>query len=1166
MRAALLALSLVASVVHAQDLEDDAKKFLASRPELQALVGKAADKEGNGVYKLKVDAPVPPTWVVKAGSGWVVVMSVDSSRLQLSSLIPSSVLGNAAVKSIFVVVGAANGTLPGGKSFPAIAFGSGVTLSAQLEVGTDGTLGQLRTAGLLPQTPLGITGTTGGTLVESLMSASPPQLGALDFTLKLSVPSMVPAPFTVLASPKLTLGDATFTFTRTAGSFSLSGEQLDSKLAFTGRTFTLPKTKLTFTASGNAYDVAVEGTSSGNSWKDAFGLNRVELKSVSVRGTISAARDANAKTKVKGFSLGLGAKVKIEKSDYDGEFTIDVENNALKELTLALNGELELGGIIPPAREFKFKQFAIAFTPATMTAALAGRMSWRDFEGTGAVVLSGQPLVLVKLQNFDLTKIVQATGPKPQGMPELPPLDLVVAVGKGDSQVPGVVQDIIDSASGIPGSKIALADGVSLLTRIDAQKLGGDGWGMRGPVAMSGSLDAKTGSFRVAAAMSNIPKVDGLPKGFSIEAPELFLSASNKSGATVASFGLAVRLLVPIDKQPLAFKGSIAASTAGTFSFTGALETNWVNPVGLEGITVVAPVVVTIGASVDGSIDMGFQAGMSLAKRKYAPMAMCLNLQAAVPAPVPKKVAIRFKGSEFGPQAQLEVMAALVKSIATGPMKAAMSDPKDQAAMAAVGPGVDHITDSVNDLNLPLIAFTDVDVALTTPGVTCDLPAIEGVGVKVNGGARYMTTNLGAVESEVSLARGLKFYTKPADLQIANVLAVKGAVIDVLVPMPGSPPDPQAAARAAKARKKLDDLKGELAATKKALSKAKDDDDKADLKEDQEDLEADIARLERQAKADTAAHFTIAGRIEVLRYAGGVDINIDRQGAQFAIETEVADLGKLKIRAESEGDDLAKATDFALGLEVSADPEGQKAFWKKLLAALQANAQTRKAAAAAVSKGSADAEKDAQAAFDRLDDDVGKDYRKAKKALKRAKKKLRKAERAIDRAKDKCKDDLGPAWRLCDTLDGAKATLKASGKTVEVSRAAVKEIEKGQKYAQLQTAKATLASIKTGNKLAEQGLAGWGAVDRIAKMAAENAELITIDELRLDGSLRTRKGTLSVTASVGDADVDETFDVDLSSNAPLDVMPLAERIADEITKQATTEGSPIWKQLRKGKK
>lgn len=1165
MRAALVALSLFAFVAHAEDLEEDAKKFLAGRPELQALVGKAADKEGNGVYKLKVDAPVPPTWVVKAGSAWVVVMSVDSSRLQLSSLIPSNVLGNAAVKQIFVVVGAANGTLPGGKSFPAIAFGSGVTLSAQLEVGTDGTLGQLRTAGLLPQTPLGIVGTTGGTLVESLMSASPPQLGAMDYSLKLSVPSMVPAPFTVLTSPRLTLGNATFTFTRTAGSFSLSGEQLDSTLAFTGRTFSLPKTKLTFTSSGNAYDVAVEGTSTGNSWKDAFGLSKVELKSVSVRGTISAAKDAG-KTKVKGFSLGLGAKVKIDRADYDGEFTIDVENNALKELTLALNGELDLGFVGPGARDFKFKQFAIAFTPATMTAALAGRMAWRDFEGTGAVVLSGQPLVLVKLQNFDLMKIVQATGPKPQGMPELPPLDLVVAVGKGDSQVPGVVQDLIDSASGIPGSKITLADGVSLLTRIDAQKLGGDGWGMRGPVAMSGSLDAKTGSFRVAAAMSNIPKVEGLPKGFSIEAPEIFLSVSNKSGATVASFGLAVRLLVPIDKQPLAFKGSIAASTAGSFSFAGALETNWVNPVGLEGLTIVAPVVVTIGASVDGSVDMGFQAGMSIAKKKYAPMAICLNLQAAVPAPVPKKVAIRFKGSEFGPQAQLEVMAALVKSIATGPMKAAMSDPKDQAAMAAVGPGIDHITDSVNDLNLPLIAFTDVDVALTTPGVTCDLPAIEGVGVKVSGGARYMTTNLGVVESEVSLARGLKFYTRPNDLQIANVLAVKGAVIDVLVPMPGSPPDPAAAARAAKAKKKLDDRKAELAATKKALAKAKDDDDKADLKEDKEDLEAEIAQLERQAKADTAGHFTIAGRIEVLRYAGAVDINIDRQGAQFAIETEVADLGKLKIRAESEGDDLTRSTDFALGLEVSADPEGQKAFWKKLLAALQANAQTRKAAAAAVSQGSANAEKDAQAAFDRLDDDVGKDYRKAKKAFKRAKKKLRKAERAIDRAKDKCKDDLGPAWKLCDTLDGAKATLKASGKTVDVTRAAVKEIEKGQKYAQLQTAKATLASIKTGNKLAEQGLAGWGAVDRIAKMAAENAELITIDELRLDGSLRSRKGTLSVTASVGDADIDETFDVDLSSNAPLDVMPLAERLADEITKQATTEGSPIWKQLRKGKK
>src|SRR3990167_8434709 len=98
-----------------------------------------------------------------------------------------------------------------------------------------------------------------------------------------------------------------------------------------------------------------------------------------------------------------------------------------------------------------------------------------------------------------------------------------------------------------------------------------------------------------------MPPIKGLPKGFGVEAPEVFVAAAQKGGVTVGSLGLGLRLVMPVDRRGLAFRGAMAGSSAGTFSFTGALESNWVNPIGLEGITVVAPVVVTVGVGGDGS-------------------------------------------------------------------------------------------------------------------------------------------------------------------------------------------------------------------------------------------------------------------------------------------------------------------------------------------------------------------------------------------------------------------------------------------------------------------------------------------------------------------------------------------------------------------------------------
>lgn len=1170
----------LASSAWAQDELGEVKSFMQGQPALARFADKVPTRVAAGVYQVPVDTSDVQLFVLKQGGAWAGALTVAPAKLALTALIPDNVLGRVTVKTVFLVVASAGGTLTakgtGGALQAALGtfgrdapFVAGANLYAQLEIGGDGTLGALQNAGLLPRAPLWLSGSTGGVLVDALLGAQAPDLKGMDFSLSLGVPSMVPAPFNVIASPKLTLGDASFTFTRTAGSFSLRGEQLNSKLQVGAQTFVLPKTVLTFTQSGGSYEVSVEGRSAENQpWRDAFGLKGVDLKSVSLGGTVSSTKTGDTSPPIKGFGLSIGARVAVNKKDYDGRFLVTVENNALKELAITLNGELNLD-FFPGGRDFTFKQFQISVSPATQQAAIGGELAWRSFTGQAALVLAQKPIVFLRLKNLDLTQLIGKSGAV-QGMPSLPPLDVVLAFGAAGkagevSNLPSVAQSMIDEVTGATGGKVSMVDGLNLMTRIDADKLGGDQFGQKGPMVLAGNIDPEKGAFRIAASLPSIPPIKGLPQGFGVEAPEMFLAVQSKGGPSVASFGLGLRLLLPVDGQVLAFKGSIAASTSGTFSFTGALETDWKNPIGLDGVTILAPVVVTIGVSADASVDLGFQAGMSVAKQTYQPAALCLNLQAAAPAPFPKKIAFKFKGTEIGPQAQMDIMEALVKSVANGPLKNSLTNPQDQKNLALVGPGVDKISDLVDGLNLPLLSFTNFDLALTTPAVSCDLPGIEGLGVRIKGTGKFMNKPLASIDSYINLSQGLKISGEVPELNFIEVVKISNAQLLVTAPMPGTAPPPDQS-KITQLQKQIARAEGELAAVKKKIKKTKDADDKADLEDAKAEMESDLDDLKQdlaRASLPDMGTFFIAGNAQVLRANGGIRVLIDRIGAEFDFTAELADLGATQLHAETEGQNLLKATDFEVSLNAQVD--SQATILKKLGQALKASAAARKQLADANKANTEQAIKDAQAEFDRLDAQTGRDFRKAQKDVRKAKAALKKAKRAIRKAKKKCKDDLGPAWKLCDVMDAAKETLRAANSTLDASKDSLKAIEKSADYARLQTSKATLNTLKAGSKLADAGLAGWGAIDNVGNMVLAGGDLVEIEEVELRGSLKKRTGSLSVVASVGDEEIERSFDLDMSSASPLDLAPLAEDVADQIAEQATKEDSKVWKALRKKK-
>lgn len=166
---------------------------------------------------------------------------------------------------------------------------------------------------------------------------------------------------------------------------------------------------------------------------------------------------------------------------------------------------------------------------------------------------------------------------------------------------------------------------------------------------------------------------------------------------------------------------------------------------------------------------------------------------------------------------------------------------------------------------------------------------------------------------------------------------------------------------------------------------------------------------------------------------------------------------------------------------------------------------------------------------------------------------------------DKCKKDLGPIGFVCDTVDAAKETVKATKKSLDAAKDVLAGIEKSAKYAKLKTAEATLASLEAGNELVKAGLAGWAAIDNVTKLVANGVakDLISIEEIELEGSLKKLKGSLRIKASVGDLELEQELSVSLGAGGNLDIGAFADKAADEIMAQATKENSAVWKALRK---
>jgi hypothetical protein len=765
----------------------------------------------------------------------------------------------------------------------------------------------------------------------------------------------------------------------------------------------------------------------------------------------------------------------------------EVQAGKVKELSATLTGTLPLGHFgLPHGEGLTLESPALGVRPGDGLGYLSGSVQFKGVQCGAALVLgAGKSALWLQARRLDLGKLLQLE----RVLGRVPKLEAVLVLGQAAAastavaDLPAPVQAMVAEVAGAATSKLAVATGVTLFTKLNAKDLGFDKVSIPGPLLLTGALDLETRQFELDAALGAMPEIPDRPRGVVFESPQFMFGVKKTDLGPELRVGLRLAMKVHAGAQELEVDTRVTADSQGTLSFLGELATDWVEPLGLKGVTLKAPLAVTVAASAEGSADLGFQAGARIGDQEFNPVALCLNIQAAAPVPVTRKLGIHFKASTLAVGTELALVQSLLKSAVEGPLKKGIPNARFRAALAKVDTAGDKVVRSAEKLPLP--ALENAELYLATPDIKCELPAFTGMGAQLSGELVLQKNKLGQFDSKVSLEEGLTIAGKVHPFKLLGLVELRDATLDLGAPMP----------RAGAA----------------------------------------------------AAHFFFDGQVSLLQFEGKVHVVVDKQQVSFDLATELADLGALELWAKSVGGGL-EGSDFQLGLRAEASAKARAALFKRLSVALQAVAAETRAAAAKEQAGYEKAMAAASRDYDQLDRTVGAEVRSAEAKVAGAQHDLDHATQQVEEAKKRCqKKGLG---LLCEFTDAAKEGVKVAERSLGVAKGSLEALRKSEQFGNLAAKKASLETLKAEHFVASRSLAAAEDLDKVAAKAATGAshDLLGIEKLELEGSVRKASGTLSVTFKAGKGTVTERFEVDLKQKLGLVLGPVAHRIGDELAR------------------
>lgn len=897
--------SMAGPALDGSEATQSARAALAQLPGLAAFAGQSLVEEGNAVRLTIEGAAAPQVYLLRGpNNSWHAVVMPGASNMQLSaaSVWPqfgAQVFGDGVLMPQAVIVSTADAELDA-RNWPAAvksslsAFGTdavpvkkGGNAFLKVRIGSSGPLSQVSKAIGFSNGEVPVRGTMGAELVNKLTGSAAGGSGPTSYSLTVDFPDSTPA-----------------VFAQTGAAFSVSFPSTSVKLEGQGSAFTLTGTQkvnlsvmntrlaldntLSFQKSDTTYTVACLGSVNAPN-DDLFATKSLGLgvTTVTLGGELSVAKPRQGKASVEGFGLTVG--VLFANQGLQGDVGVTVTGGKVTELALSVKGNsgavkltsFEPFKSLPGAGEFAFSEVAVGVNPADRNGYLFGEMAWRGV-ATRAAVMAGKSngrnvlALFLKASGLKLSKLNAALAAG-----DVVPLDNVVMIvskdtltGVSKSELPSRVRGMLDEVTGAADSKFTIHDGLTVVTSFAPSGDSGKPMQALGlgatPMVIAGNIGgifngdpsvgfyADLGTFAFPGNMS-----PGFLKLQSVT-PKFFIVARDLRSAPAVDLGveLAVGVQLGPDELELALKaygtlGAAGASINGKATMAGT----WNNPLGLENMSIANT---TLGFGLDAnpsaSVSMAVGGTMSFDQRSFT-LAGTLGLATAAPFPgTPTKLGLAFAGTEMSPVTQLKIMDTFVRSAVSprrGSLAGAIPDQglKDTLALLVKQPSlVDYAAGK--GVPLELIRFTNVKGFMATPGATDpDLPGILGMGLGVKGTLELDKKAYAGVDSYVTASDGLQLKGNLGDFNFGNLLALKGAKVDVAVPMPPS----------------------------------------------------------------GIPHFKINGWTKFLAYEGKLDLELSKDRAKLVCENDWGRFGKANIRAETLGESLFKPSDFVLEMEASAD-------------------------------------------------------------------------------------------------------------------------------------------------------------------------------------------------------------------------------------------------------
>lgn len=574
-----------------------------------------------------------------------------------------------------------------------------------------------------------------------------------------------------------------------------------NQLTIRNKTFNF-ESCLSFTKeTGNSWKKSFASTMvKENSWKNAGGLDFIDLKEISFYGETSKVSSSTL------LLMGLRTKATIKGGptfEVAGEFTM--YKGAIDDFTLRMPSTLKFSDI-PGVKEIPgISELGVKDVWASMNG-FGGTLVWtkKNLETSFMMYIprgkTGDIAFLLKFPQLDMKKLI----PKLALPLVFPQAYLVLAKGGFDSKLsdlPVNLQEFLADISTTPTFQIHILKGINLIAVFNPGDTSGsvktamEKAGITDPMIIAGSIEGIFGggtpAFALAAKLPNFNFPARLPFHGAIRpqgiGTEFFLKMTSSLDL---SLGMAIRFLFSVSGNDLTLVGQFSADVSATgvgLGVTGKLEGEWKDIFGLPGITV-RDLVFGFSLDAEGAVGVKAAGSAKFGSKDYG-LAFGTKLEPAALG-FPKEVLLDFTASQMSTIPLLntiEIAEIVFRAIAQkaadkqsflNTIKDANKRKKAQEVLEKLASPENSIFKLLHLDKLPIFQLKDFHVKLVTPGATDPDLKVQGPGAGLKGTLILLKKEIAKVDSFLDMS-GLKIYGEFLLKDFGPLLKIEEAKIDI---------------------------------------------------------------------------------------------------------------------------------------------------------------------------------------------------------------------------------------------------------------------------------------------------------------------------------------------------------------------------------------------------